>query len=85
MDVYLVRHAIVATRLRPVPIFLPIRAIHPAVGGAGLESALALAQRSVVEIMVHPALEDERALVLSDGWQRDIADLQVGTFADFAP
>jgi predicted glycoside hydrolase/deacetylase ChbG (UPF0249 family) len=77
------RHRAIASRLEPLPSFFPIRLVHPHYGGSGLGQALSLARRSPVEIMVHPGSDDEFELLMSDAWRQDIADLRLGSYADF--
>lgn len=60
-------------------LFLSLRDLHPALGGAGLERLPDLARRTDVELMVHPAWEDEREVLLSSDWRRTLAALLTGS------
>ena len=59
-----------------------LREIHPALGGAGLEHKLGLADHHSVEVMTHPALPDERALLLGDDWSARLSGRRVGAYRD---
>jgi len=59
-----------------------LREMHPALGGAGLDRKLALADRHSVEVMTHPAMPDERALLLGDDWTALISGRRTGAYAD---
>jgi predicted glycoside hydrolase/deacetylase ChbG (UPF0249 family) len=60
-------------------LFLSLRDLHPALGGAGLERLPDLARRTDVEVMVHPAWEDEREVLLSSDWRQTLAELPTGS------
>ena len=68
-------------RFRSVP-FVSLRDLHPALGGSGLDRLRALAGRGPLELMVHPAWEDEREVLLSAEWRRLLAELPTGTHQD---
>lgn len=68
-------------RFRSVPFF-SLRDLHPALGGASLERLSALATAGDVEVMVHPAWEDEREVLLSDSWRRLLSELPIGNHDD---
>lgn len=59
-----------------------LSAVHPALGGHGLEPMLELARRGSVELMVHPSRTDEYEVLMSDPWRRAIATVRLGSFAD---
>lgn len=64
--------------------FLSLRDLHPELGGSGLErelDALANGGRDV-ELMVHPAWDDERAVLLSASWRKALEGLELGSHAD---
>ncbi len=65
--------------------FFSIRDMHPALGGAGLEAKLDLATRESVEIMTHPAEEDERAVLLDESWAALLRGRRVGGYQDLGP
>jgi len=62
--------------------FFAIEDVHPKLGGAGLEEALALAGGSTVELMTHPADAQERTILLSQAWRELIGSRRVGGYAD---
>lgn len=64
--------------------FVSLRDFHPALGGSGLEPLFALARRTDVEAMVHPAWEDEREVLLSAHWLRAVAELPTGSHGELA-
>jgi predicted glycoside hydrolase/deacetylase ChbG (UPF0249 family) len=72
---------LVRTRFRSVP-FYSLRDLHPALGGASLERLRALATAGDVEVMVHPAWEDERGVLLSDSWRQLLSELPTGSHDD---
>lgn len=72
---------VVRRRFRSVP-FLSLRDLHPALGGAGLDRLAVLAHRTDIEVMVHPAWEDERRVLLSAEWLQMLAGLPTGTHDD---
>jgi predicted glycoside hydrolase/deacetylase ChbG (UPF0249 family) len=72
---------VVRRRFRSVP-FLSMRDLHPALGGAGLDHLAVLARRTDIEVMVHPAWEDERQVLLSAEWLQMLAGLPTGTHGD---
>lgn len=76
------RHVLIARRFRTTDHFFPVRAIHPAFGGSGLDAALALADRESVELMVHPAVADEYALLTAPAWASTVGRRQLRSFAD---
>jgi predicted glycoside hydrolase/deacetylase ChbG (UPF0249 family) len=62
--------------------FYSLRDLHPALGGAGLDRLPTLARVTDVELMVHPAWEDERELLLSAAWRQMLAELPTGAHGD---
>ena len=76
-------NAVVRRRFRSAR-FVSLRDLHPDLGGAGLESALRSAAREDVEVMVHPAWEDERRVLLSADWRQALRRLPTGSHADLA-
>jgi predicted glycoside hydrolase/deacetylase ChbG (UPF0249 family) len=62
--------------------FLSLRDLHPQLGGDGLEGLAALARREDVEVMVHPAWEDEREVLLSAAWLDLLRQLPTGSHID---
>ena len=72
------------SRFRCPRYFFSIRDIHPELGGAGLEHRLDLANCATVEVMTHPGLPDERAVLLDDSWTALLRGQHVGSYTDFA-
>lgn len=62
--------------------FLSLRDLHPALGGEGLDRLPDLARSTDVEVMVHPAWEDEREVLLSPDWRQMLAGLPTGSHGD---
>ena len=63
--------------------FLSLRDLHPELGGAGLERVLGEAVNGEdIEIMVHPAWEDECRILLSPAWAEDLRRVPRGTHAE---
>jgi len=62
--------------------FVSLRDLHPDLGGAGLDRLADLARRDDVEVMVHPAWQEERQVLLSPGWLRLLASLPTGSHED---
>ena len=71
----------IRARFRSVPFF-SLRDLHPALGGSGLDRLRELARRGPVEVMTHPAWEDERQVLLSEDWLRLLGELPTGTHDD---
>jgi predicted glycoside hydrolase/deacetylase ChbG (UPF0249 family) len=65
-------------------LFVSLRDLHPALGGVGLERLAQLARERDVEVMVHPAWEDEREVLLSAAWKGLMEELPTGSHADLA-
>jgi predicted glycoside hydrolase/deacetylase ChbG (UPF0249 family) len=74
---------IMRSRFRCPRYFFSIRDIHPQLGGAGLEHRLDLADDETVEVMTHPGLADERAVLLEDAWTALLRGRPVGAYTDF--
>jgi chitin disaccharide deacetylase len=64
--------------------FLSLRDLHPDLGGSGLDRELKAAGEGGrdVELMVHPAWDDERRVLLSTGWRETLSRLELGSHAD---
>jgi hypothetical protein len=54
--------------------------MHPALGGSALEEKLALSSGSAVEVMTHPAWDDELAVLLDPRWTALIGQRRVGSY-----
>jgi len=79
------RHAALARRHRTVDHFFPLTTLHPALGGRGLEGALALADTDSVELMVHPGAERIFTVLENHDWAARIAARPLGSYADVRP
>ncbi|HET7445867.1 MAG TPA: ChbG/HpnK family deacetylase [Solirubrobacterales bacterium] len=62
-------------------LFVSLRDLHPDLGGVGLERLAELARDRKVEVMVHPAWDDEREVLLSPAWKRLMEELPTGSHA----
>jgi predicted glycoside hydrolase/deacetylase ChbG (UPF0249 family) len=62
--------------------FVSLRDLHPDLGGTGLDRLADLARRDDVEVMVHPAWEEERQVLLSSDWLQRLASLPTGSHGD---
>jgi predicted glycoside hydrolase/deacetylase ChbG (UPF0249 family) len=71
-------------RFRSPRYFFSIRDMHPALGGAGLEQKLDLAEHHAVEVMTHPGISDERAVLLGEGWAALLRGRRLGAYTNFA-
>jgi chitin disaccharide deacetylase len=77
-----IQAAMVRLRFATTRWCLSIRALEPALGGAGIEAGVARAAADTVEIMVHPGWADEQAILLGDRWPTIISGQRLGSFAD---
>ncbi len=62
--------------------FVSLRDLHPALGGEGLGRQLEASRWEDVEVMVHPADEEEREVLLSASWRSLMQTLPTGSRAD---
>jgi chitin disaccharide deacetylase len=62
--------------------FVSLRDLHPALGGVGLERLREWSRGEDLEVMVHPAWDDEREVLLSPGWKQLMAELPTGSHDD---
>jgi chitin disaccharide deacetylase len=76
------RRRVIRRRFLSTDHLFAISAVHPALGGRGLEPMLELARRGSVELMVHPSRAEEYDVLMSDSWRRAIATVPLGSFAD---
>jgi chitin disaccharide deacetylase len=67
-------------RFRGADTCLPFQQVHPALGGD--IALLDAARHRVVEVMVHPALPQEREALLSAEWRAALARLPLGSYRD---
>ena len=68
------------TRFRAPRYLFSIADMHPALGGSALEEKLALSSGSAVEVMTHPAWDDELAVLLDPRWTALIGQRRVGSY-----
>ncbi|MGO9908362.1 MAG: ChbG/HpnK family deacetylase [Solirubrobacteraceae bacterium] len=59
-----------------------VRSLHPELGGSGLDETLARADRSSIELFVHPGYRDELPLLRSAAWRAWVATHRLGSFED---
>jgi predicted glycoside hydrolase/deacetylase ChbG (UPF0249 family) len=69
------------TRFSAPRYFFSIRDMHPQLGGIALEEKLALSSGSSVEVMTHPAWDDEREILLDPSWVELIGQRNLGDYA----
>lgn len=62
--------------------FVSLRDLHPDLGGTGLDRFADLARRDDVEVMVHPAWQEEQQVLLSPDWLQLLASLPTGSHDD---
>jgi chitin disaccharide deacetylase len=62
--------------------FVSLRDLHPDLGGTGLDRLADLARRDDVEVMVHPAWQEERRVLLSPDWLQLLTSLPTGSHED---
>jgi chitin disaccharide deacetylase len=73
-------HLALARRHPTTRYMFPLPSIHPRLGGSKLEEKLALSFNNTVEIMCHPEIDGERAVLLDADWVRRLSALPVGSF-----
>ena len=78
-----VRQAAVTRRIITTDVILDFAAIHPTLGGEGLQ-VLDSVRHSTVEILCHPGVDNERQLLLTDGWRSVVSSRPHGSFAALA-
>ena len=75
-------NSVMRARFRTARYFFDLREMHPALGGAGLERKLALADEHTVEVMTHPGIPDERAVLLGDDWAARLSGHRIGAYGE---
>lgn len=75
-------NVLVRLRFTTTDACFSVRALHPALGGAGLDDELVCTQRGSTELYVHPGYADELPLLRSDEWLSRLAAHRLGSFAD---
>ncbi|MGA9856302.1 MAG: ChbG/HpnK family deacetylase [Solirubrobacteraceae bacterium] len=79
-----VQAAMVRLRFASTRWCFSIRALEPALGGAGIEAGIGRAAADAVEIMVHPGWADEQTILLGDHWRAIVSGQRLGSFAELA-
>ena len=64
--------------------FFDLAAMHPALGGSGLERKLDLAHTNTVEVMTHPAIPAEQAILMDDDWSSLLRGRPLAGYQDLA-
>jgi chitin disaccharide deacetylase len=75
------RRAVVRRRFITTDEFADLRAVHPALGGEGLDRLLSASTERSVELMVHPGFDDELPILLSEEWRAQLDGRPLGSFA----
>jgi chitin disaccharide deacetylase len=78
----LVRHAGIRARYGSTDLVFDVKAVHPRLGGSGLERYLALARERSLELITHPAHAPQAELLRSPEWIGSLAELRLGSFQD---
>jgi predicted glycoside hydrolase/deacetylase ChbG (UPF0249 family) len=76
------RDLAVTWRHPTVDHFFALAAVHPALGGTGLERALGLAGSESVEIMVHPDDDRTYEVLVQSNWREHLAARRLGSYSD---
>jgi hypothetical protein len=74
------RHALIARRHTTTDYFFAIERLGPSPSADGIDGLLELAERSSVEIMVHPNRDSDFRLLMSDVWMRALQRRTLGSF-----
>jgi chitin disaccharide deacetylase len=69
-------------RFKTTDEFHSLHALHPRLGGHGLEDIVRLAQSRSVEIMVHPAIPEEYEILMSNEWANVVSGAPLGSYLD---
>jgi chitin disaccharide deacetylase len=77
-----VRHAAIRARYGSTNFVFDLRAVHPRLGGSGLDRCLALARERSLELITHPAHVAQAELLRSPEWIASLAELRRGSFED---
>jgi chitin disaccharide deacetylase len=78
----LVRHGAIRARYGSTDFVFDVTAVHPRLGGSGLERCLALARKRSLELITHPAHDPQAELLCSPEWIASLAELRLGSFKD---
>lgn len=76
------RHRLVLAGTPGTEHFLSIWSMREPLLRGEQPAALALAEHDAVEVMAHPGLADEHALLMTDAWARAVRDLRRGSYED---
>jgi predicted glycoside hydrolase/deacetylase ChbG (UPF0249 family) len=76
-----VRARLIAWRFCTPDHFFALRGVEPAFGGSGMQGVLELCEYGSVEIMVHPGVADELALLRSARWSSLLDGRPLGSYA----
>jgi chitin disaccharide deacetylase len=76
------RRRLIARRQPTTDSFFALEQLAGCANGAGLEELLGVAGSSTVEVMVHPHLEPDYELLMSELWHRVLRSHRLGSFAD---
>jgi chitin disaccharide deacetylase len=78
----LVRHGGIRARYGSTDLVFDVKAVHPRLGGSGLERCLDLARSRSLELITHPAHHRQAELLRSPEWIAALAELRLGSFED---
>ncbi len=73
---------LISVRFKHPDRFMSIRALHPRLGGSGIDQALVRCHSLTFELMTHPGWGDELELLLGNDWVTSIAGLPIGSYRD---
>lgn len=76
------QYGLVRVRFATTRRCVSIRALHPSLGGRGVEEGLRTAAGASVEVMVHPGWSDEQRVLMSPEWMKTLAGHTLGCYAD---
>lgn len=76
------RTAVLDHRHGTVQRMFALEAVHPALGGHGLDRVMELAGGMTVEIMVHPDRAGDYAAITDPGWRECLGSVRVGSYAE---
>jgi predicted glycoside hydrolase/deacetylase ChbG (UPF0249 family) len=75
-------NALITRRFRSTHYFFDLRWLHPRFCGRGFAERTALARSAAVELMVHPGVADEYALLSGEAWELAMRERPLGSWAD---
>jgi chitin disaccharide deacetylase len=77
-------HRLIQLRFTTTDWFFSIRALHPELGGSGIDEKLGLASLDSVEVMVHPGVQDELGVLRSTEWRAHLERYRLQSFEDLS-